>query len=104
MEPFDKTNPPQFWQFKGHVAPGTYFELQVVGRPSAKALRNLIKQVQLTVDWLEEDVDWLEMDEAAKASPPAKADLSGAQRNELTRLAQDEPISTPPPPTDGEVK
>lgn len=35
---------------------------------------------------------------------PAGGGFSGAQRSELSRLAQDEPISTPPPPTDGEVK
>lgn len=46
---------------------------------------------------------WDRMVRAAPA-PPAEGGPTGAQRSELTRLAQDEPISTPPPPTDGEVK
>lgn len=74
--PFTSDDPPKFWQFKGHIAADTYFELQVVGRPNAKALRNLIKQVELTAMWLEDDEAGRQALEA-KTSPPASTGEGG---------------------------
>jgi len=65
---FDKNDPPTFWSFKGHIARDTYYELSVVGRPTAKALRNLIKQIEMTAEFVADD--------EADIPPPHNTDAS----------------------------
>lgn len=46
---------PKLWEFKGHASRDTYFELRVCGQPSARALRNIIRQVELYYQFVAED-------------------------------------------------
>jgi len=64
--PFTNDDPPRIWDFAGPCGKDTHYKLQVFGRPDARALRHLIKQLELTAEFVEED---------AKAEPhPAPAE------------------------------
>jgi hypothetical protein len=74
---------PIFWEFKGHALKDTYFELKLVGRPNAKALRNVIRQMELYHEFVAED-------EAAEAAP-AQASESLSHTSEATVALSEEP-------------
>jgi hypothetical protein len=46
---------PRLWEFKGHCLRDTFFELRIFGHPNAKALSNVIKQLEITRDFVAED-------------------------------------------------
>lgn len=83
---YDKDNPPIFWDFKGHASAWTYFELRVIGRPSAKALRNVVKQIEVTIGFLEEDE---RRDREGNGTERPLIEGEGSR---------DEPLPNPPPP------
>ena len=79
---------PKLWEFKGHAAQDTYFELRVIGRPNAKALRNIIRQVELYHQFIAED-------EADALSSEAQRQVSEAKPS-AGNLPPDEPLPASP--------
>jgi hypothetical protein len=72
---------PKIWEFKGHAAKDTYFELRVFGRPSAKALANVIKQMELYREFVAED----EAAEVVSEPPPVDGEAGTTDTVDLAR-------------------
>lgn len=47
--------PPKLWEFGGPAGRNTHFELKVFGQPSAKALRNIIRQLELYAEFVADE-------------------------------------------------
>lgn len=82
--PFDKDNPPRVWTFSGPAGRDTHFDLKVWGQPSAKALRNIIRQLELYAEFVAD-----EPGEAVQAQSSESARKDGAPQKDSALQAQE---------------
>lgn len=66
---FTKDDPPRLWEFSGQAAPQTGFKLEIHGRPSAKAITNIIRQLELYREFVTDDPAESDADGAAAIKP-----------------------------------
>ncbi len=54
-KPFTTNDPPRIWDFAARCAPDTTFQVCIMGRPTAKAIGNIIRFLEITQGFIAED-------------------------------------------------